>query len=255
MIEPVELDHISHSQLDMWRRCPRSWEFRYVRGIRSPASGPLILGGAYHKALEINFMQKIGTGKDLPTSECIEIYHDEWGTRVSEEDDIDWGHISPNAYEEQGAGLVEEYMETTAFAVHPLEVEKTYWTDIDGVRFTYRMDMRDVNKIVIDHKTAAKAYTQDRIDKDMQATAGAFVIGSSIVYHNHVAVKTRVPHIQIMKTYRLQADIDWWLEMTRLDIMQMKSGVAPPRIDHWLCSGKYCGYWDKCIGQLTKRTF
>ncbi len=255
MIEPVELDHISHSQLDLWRRCPRQWEFRYVYGIRSPASGPLILGGAYHTALEVNFTQKVGTGKDLPTDECLEIYHDAWGMRVSEEEEVIWGHISPTAYEEQGAGLVAEYMESTAYSVQPLEVEKTYNVYIDDVRFTYRMDMRDINKIVIDHKTAGRAYTQDQVDKDLQATAGAFVLGSSIVFHNHIAIKTRVPRIQVIKTYRLAADIEWWLEMTRLDIMQMKSGVAPPRIDHWLCAEKYCGYWNKCLGQLAKRTF
>jgi len=214
-----------------------------------------MVGGCYHKALEINFMQKISTCRDLSASECCDIFSDEWDYRLSREEDINWEGKSQGYLKDQGFGLVAEYMQTTAFSVQPVEVEKEYWRDIAGVPFVCRIDLRDGNKIVIDHKTSARAYTQDAIDRDHQATSAAFVLNSGIVYHNHVAVKTRVPKIQIMKTYRTTDDIDWWIRMTELDIAQMKTGVCPPRTESWLCSKLYCGFWDMCKSELSKKTF
>jgi len=26
----MELDHISHTQISMWNRCPRQWQYRYI---------------------------------------------------------------------------------------------------------------------------------------------------------------------------------------------------------------------------------
>jgi hypothetical protein len=100
---------------------------------------------------------------------------------------------------------------------------------------------------VIDHKTSSKKYTQDDVDKDIQASAEAFVLDKAIVFQNHVAIKP-INKIQIVKSYRLKEDIDWWLAMTKGIIKQMNSGIAPPRAmkGDYLCSSKYCPYWDKC---------
>lgn len=246
------LGHVSHSQLSMWLRCPRQWEFRYVMGFREPPSGAQIEGGSYHKTLEINFKQKVDSHQDLPLDQCLDAYSDEWDARISGEEDVDWGEKEPGAYKDEGVSLVTEYMASTAFYVQPVIVELRLESKLAGTKFVCVPDMVDSNKIVIDHKTAARAYTQADVDYDIQATAEAFALGKPIDFQNHVAVKTKKPKIQIIKSYRTQADIDWWSRMARDIIAQMQSGVAPPRpVDafgkagFW-CSARFCGYFGAC---------
>lgn len=249
------LDHVSHSQLSMWDRCARQWEYRYVKGLKIAPSGALVLGGSYHKALEVNFRQKIRTLEDLPIDVCLDAFSDDWEKRLVEEVGIEWGSDRPGKVKDLGVGLVAEYMNTTSFAVQPIRVEETFVKTIAGVRFVLRMDLQDINKIVVDHKTSARAYNQGDVDKDPQASATAFALGRPIVYYNHIALKTKVPRIQIIRTYRLAEDIEWWLEKATLNIAQMRTGIAPPRTDGWHCSPSYCGFWELCRGELTRKTF
>lgn len=255
------LDHVSHSQIYMWVRCPRQWEFRYVKGLKSPPSGALIEGGCYHKALETNFRQKIISFNDMPVDECLDVFSDEWENRLSEEELVDWGGKPPGFHKDEGISLVTEYMASTSFSVQPVSVEEVAVSEIAGVRFVCIPDMVDTRNIVIDHKTAARAYSKVDVDYDIQASAEAFVLGRPIVFHNHVAVKTRIPYIQIAKSYRTREDIEWWYNMATGIVRQMKIGIAPPRsIDafgkagYW-CSEKYCGFYNACRHGLARSVF
>lgn len=255
------LDHVSHSQISMWQRCPRQWEFRYVKGLKMPPSGALIEGGCYHKALEVNFKQKITTLEDMPVDECLDVFSDEWKNRLSGEESVDWGGRHPDFYRSEGEGLLTEYMASTSFAVQPVTVENTIISEITGVNFVCRLDVVDMRKIVIDHKTSARAYSQNDVDCDIQASAEAFSLNRPIVFHNHVAIKSRVPRIQIVKSFRTRDDIEWWYNMATAVIRQMKTGIAPPRpIDafgkagYW-CSERYCGFYGMCRVGLARSLF
>lgn len=249
------LDHVSHSQISMWLRCPRQWSYRYVDGLKMPPSGALIEGSCYHKSLEANFRQKITSFSDLPVDECLDIFSDEWVQRLSAEEFIDWENKSAGRCKDEGISLVTEYMASTSFAVQPITVEESIVSEVAGVPFVCILDLVDKRKIVIDHKTSAKAYSQTDVDKDLQASAQAFALGRPIVFHNHVAVKSRSPYIQIIKSYRTHADIDWWLEAAAQVIVQMKTGVAPPRPVGWQCSPRFCGFWDICRKGLARSVF
>lgn len=240
------LDHVSHSQISMWHRCPRQWEFRYVKGLKIPPSGALVEGGCYHKALEENFRQKIVTMEDLPLDDCLDIFSDEWEDRLLQEEIIDWGNRTPGFHKDEGISLVTEYIATTSFMVQPVKVEEISVSEVAGVKFVCVPDMEDVRRIIIDHKTSARAYSQDDVDKDLQASAEAFALGRPIVFHNHVAVKTKIPKIQIVKSYRTHTDIDWWVEMAAQVVTQMKVGIAPPNPTGWWCSPKFCGFYELC---------
>lgn len=248
------LDHVSHSQFNMWDRCPRQWEFRYVMGLKIPPSGALIIGRSYHKALEVNFKQKVNSYVDLPVDDCLDAYSGEWENSIKEEERIEW-EGRPGVLKDQGIELVTEYMSTTAFVVQPIRVEEYIVSEVAGVKFVLVLDTQDINKIVIDHKTSNRAYTQDSIDTDPQASATAFALNRPIVYYNHVAIKTLRPRIQAIRTLRTRAHIDWWLEKAVQIVSQMRSGIAPPREGGWWCSEKYCGFWQLCRGELAKRSF
>ena len=165
---------------------------------------------------------------------------------------ITWEYLGPGGYKDQGAGLVREYIETTSHLIQPVTVEETHVSEVAGVKFVNIVDLIDVNDVVIDHKTSSKAYTQDDVDKDLQASAQAFALGKAIVFQNHVAIKAKRPKIQIVKSYRLDHDIDWWYILAAKIITLMKTGVAPPNPTQWWCSERFCGYYSLCRKDLAR---
>ena len=248
----VDLDHISHSQKSMWIRCPRQWEYRYIYGLKEPPSISLIEGGCYHTTLEENFKQKIDSGIDLDFDICYDIFTTAWEKRLHETDEIQWEDKEPGTVKDEGLNLVGVYIENVAPQVSPLEVEREYVKPVLGTKFVMRLDVMDVNKVVIDHKTSSRSYNQDDDDKDPQASAVAFALDRPIVFYNHVALKLKQPRIQLVKTYRTRADIDWYQKSTEQVISLMRTGIAPPNEGHYLCSPRFCGYWKRCRGELSR---
>ena len=246
------LDHVSHSQLDMWQRCPRQWQYRYVEGIKSPPSGALVVGHCYHKSLEVNFSLKRVTFEDLPVEDCLDVYSTEWDKRLSEEEAVDWEGKPSGKVKDEGYSLVRTYIIDQAPQVQPVEFEEWYVSDVAGVKFVMRIDMINDVGVVLDHKTSKRSYNQDDVDKDMQASAAAFSLDRAILFHNHVAIKTARPRIQVVKTVRTREDIEWWLDTASGIVLQMKSGIAPPRPLGWWCSPQYCGYYERCRGGLIR---
>jgi hypothetical protein len=249
---PVEIDHVSHSQLDKWRSCPKQWEYRYVHKLREPSSGNLILGGVYHSTLEENFKQKLILGHDLDFDICADYFSTLWDKEVTKGWNTHWGNSTPGNLKDKGIELVGLYLDEVAPSVIPQFIEQSLTKDLNGTKFVIRIDLIDMNNVVIDHKTSSKSYTQNAVDKDTQASATAFALGRPIAFQNHVAVKTKSPQIQVVRTYRTHADINWWYRMAVAIIEHMKTGYAPPNDDSWLCSEEYCGFFDLCRKDLAR---
>ena len=237
----------------MWQRCPRSWYFRYVLGKKMRPSGAMIEGSCYHSALEVNFKQKIVTRVDLPIEECLASYSDAWEARIKGEPEIDWEDKTPGALKDEGVQLVRAYMGDISPGVQPIEVEKPYVDTIARVPIVSVLDLVDEKEKVIDHKTAARMYLQDDVDKDGQMTTYAFMRKKAIIGEFHVAIKptkTLPARAVILRTFRTIEHVNWWKEMVEGIISQMKTGIAPPNPIGYHCSPRFCGYWKLCRGHL-----
>jgi len=171
---------------------------------------------------------------------------------LSDEGEVDWEGMRPEEVKDEGYSLVRAYMTKVAPLVQPVEVEEWRVSEIAGVPFVNRIDLINDAGVVLDHKTSNKSYSQADVDRDMQASAAAFSLGRPILFENHVAIKTATPKIQIVRTVRTREDIEWWLDASCAIILQMKSGIAPPRPNGWWCSPQYCGYYSMCRGNLLR---
>lgn len=250
--QDVKGRHLSHSQLSMWLRCPKQYEFRYIHNMKMPPAGALIQGSCYHKALEVNFRHKMEHGQDRPLDEVLDAYSDEWESLTADEQNsvgIDWEDKEPEALKDEGIGLVRAYHRDVAPIITPLKVETFYERELDGVSFVGYIDLETATVDVTDHKTAARSYNQDDVDKDIQISAYAWLLGREIKAANHVAVKTKVPKIQIVETVRTEADIRWWERMALEVKGAIDSGVFPPNPNGWHCGQRFCGYWNLCRGR------
>lgn len=256
------LDHISHSQIELWQSCPRKWEFSKIHRIRKPRKATLIEGSVYHSTVQYNFTEKMKTGKDLPMSELADVYGALWSAEVSSsKEGVDWGDYKEEAYKKEGLELVSAYMRDMASTITPYAVERTYPSEvgslkIDGLTFTFRVDLITEKGHVIDHKTSSKRYSQSEVDKKLQPSAAAYALCRPVVFYYHVAVKSKNgAFIQPVRTVRGQPHIDWWLRMATDVVKQMKTGICPPNSTGFLCSPGYCEYWGECMPDLASTTF
>jgi len=239
------LNHVSHSQIELFNSCPRKWEYDYVKGIKSPQNPALFLGDCYHRVLEKNFRYKMSSGEDIDIDIIGDIFETQWN-EMREKSDIDWMGESPIRLRDIGITLICEYINEVAYTITPAFVEKEVKSMIGDVPFVAKIDLIDDCGRVIDHKTSGKAYSQKDINEDMQPSAYAYALGREINYSNHVAIKKGTPRIQIVNTYRDRADIEWWYNRAYCTVQQMKSGYYPARTDSWKCSVDYCFHYNDC---------
>jgi len=250
-----ELDHISHSQVNLWKRCPRQWEAKYILGVREKPNENLIIGSCYHSALEENFRFKLETNEDLDMDIIYDVFSTAWANYKERNDGIRWVKLDEGKAKDLCYSLVECYMDSIAPLIYPLEIEQRYDSSVAGVNFVLILDLIDQNGAVIDHKTSARAYLESDVHKDPQASATAFVLGRPIVFYNHVAVKSKTPYIQKVKTIRSEADINWWVNQTTAIVEHMKSGYAPPNDGGWWCSPAYCPIYEDCTRDLARSIY
>jgi hypothetical protein len=260
---PNIIDHISNSQISKWLACPRDWEYRYIKGLIVPKNGNLFFGSTYHTAIEILYNVKKDIGALMEVDDLKDAFSDAWDAGLLEPDGVVFGEEDdPVTLKNKGHALVGLYRDQIAKDLQPEKIEYTINSKVAGVKMITRLDLEDSNHIFIDHKTSGKLHTQADLDKDLQATGTAFALHyytkdtdypiERIEYHHHIAIKTTIPKLQILKTYRTMDDVNWWVNMVAKITSQMKTGICPPNPTGWKCSPKYCDYYTDCRGELTR---
>lgn len=77
--------HVSVSQVKTWLRCPRQYEFTYVRGAEPEVvPNALAFGGAFHAALAAHYVKVRDGGGAATLDECIHAFDDAWRVRADE---------------------------------------------------------------------------------------------------------------------------------------------------------------------------
>ncbi len=58
------------TQVEMYfNKCPLSFYFRHILGLKEPPRGAMYLGSAFHHGVEVNLKQKVETFEDLPVEQ------------------------------------------------------------------------------------------------------------------------------------------------------------------------------------------
>jgi len=258
------VDHISPSQVGMWRRCPKQWMFRYVDKIFSPPGVALLLGSAYHTALETNFLQKIQSGQDLPLKDTLDAFSDGWdtyrlGRAKNEEGDyvefdrVEWGDDDSGKVKDTGLHMVKTYMEEIAPSVRPVTVEQQLNVQVGNLMVEQRADLLTDEYVLVDHKTAARKMVQSDADRELQPISYMLGMRRVVPFQFHVAVKIKKPYVDVVNVRKTTDDMSWYIRILLETRRAMESGIFPPNDSGWWCSEKYCGYWKMCKGKGRKQ--
>ena len=265
-IEPPSYDlplpYLSVSQVELYLKCPKQFEFRYVYGHKKPPSAALVQGKAIHNVLEKGY-NHIKTKKELPPEEYIlDNYSDtikealEYDEIVYEEDEDE------KIIRKQGESLLKKWREVKAPKVSPKEVEKAFVMNVAGVPAVGIIDLIDDN-VIVDNKVVAKSWSQDRIDNSLQLTLYSaatglneqridlYVKGSTAALVNPNS-RAKGPHIKELSSKRSRKDYMWMAEVFENVAKSISAGIFPPTTpDSWVCTKKWCGFWDMCRGKYS----
>jgi len=257
----VERPTITPSKLDTYFRCGEQYRRRYVLGERVPPGVALVKGSAVHKAVEVNYAQKVESHVDLPLGDLEQAAAAEVDTRVAGE-----GLMLTPEEEQRGAARVRGevvdravvltglYHKQVAPGVQPVMVERTVRIALPGRPYDFngRLDVVDSTGSVRDTKTSSKRKQQSEVDRSDALTyyyaAYAHEVGSlprNVVLD--VLIDKARPEVQQLTSTRTARDTQVFVNRVNAMLAGVEAQVYPPApLGHWVCSPRFCGYWWSC---------
>ena len=258
--------HISHSQIFTYLNCSLKYYFSYVEG-RMPEHRPaaMLFGSAIHAAIARYYKGVLKKGKPEPLSLIQDLFHDYWNWQVE-----DTG--IPVAYKDgsdkdsmlaEGQRLVLTFYKNA----EPMEVvgveepyssvlydEEANPTDFKliGIVDCIQRD-KDGNLIIIDNKTAKRAYSKDKIEQDLQMTVYSYLAAanrlvpakSKTLHRFDVLVKLKKePRLDLYHTTRAAADRRRLAKTISRVLKGIESGVFFPN-PGWMCTD--CQHAEACV--------
>lgn len=151
-------DYVSVSQIEMFRRCPQQFYFRYVKGLKIPPPFAIVVGSSVHETLHTNFKIKSETNQDMLQDEFIDCF-DYNLTKNIQEAKITYGEINlenenPDKTKDEIIDTLKVYHADELPKLFPEKSELEFTLTLStGLKIYGKIDYIDRQKI-IEYKTA-----------------------------------------------------------------------------------------------------
>lgn len=248
----------SYTKLSTWLRCPRKYRLRYVDEApeeRTPAA--LVFGTAIHEACEL-FFEGLKAGSPPMSEEVHGAFHRAFTDSVKLAEDMhvpmDWGSSSQIELLEKGEAMLATFLAEVDRGIRVVDTEVEFEFEIAPGRIVngvIDLVLEDGNGRyrVVDIKTAASTYGQDRIDYDQQPTV--YIAAAEQLYGAHgdvdfeywLLLKTKKPQFKIIPVVR-DANDRAELIQTIDDVETARLHRVYPRMRGFTCAG--CEYARAC---------
>ena len=256
--------HVSYSQIKGYMICPAKYEYGYVLGTE-PSHRPvnMILGGAVHSALANHYDHIMEKGVKPETDALVAWFRDRWDQEMERpvpvvfDEEKDEGAVL-----DSGIALLRIFHEKSDVPVVQA-VEQPFSVDlVDPVtgeimepRLVGAMDLiveENGKPVVVEHKTAAKRYSQWQLDYEMQPAIYAHAcreIGiGEVGLRYQLLIKTKTPALQLCDIQRGEKEITEALE-TVCGVLRAIEGGHFYRNRSWACAD--CQFAYKCNGGIS----
>jgi hypothetical protein len=236
---------LSPTQARTFLGCSARWWFKYGLSLPEPKTSSLSFGLAMHRALELNFRQKLETKEDLEPAGMVTVFRDCWaeqvGLTVFREDE------NPRELVKLGERLIAKYMDEVAPLVEPAAVEMDVQGVIAGVPVQGRIDLMDVQGRLVDIKTASRRPSCVPWDYAFQlATYRQITPGASGEARLDTLVKTNA--VQLVQKSYVVGDADLRATQVLYPFIKeaIRNGLYLPNRDSMMCSRRHCAFWQHC---------
>lgn len=250
--------HLSASGISDYRECGLRYKFRRIDHIEPEfTSDSLVFGGVIHKALELFHLCRID-GIEFPLDELLEYFEELWkesvegNSRIRYKKGKDFGILMAD-----GKALLTAYHEQLPkdnFRV--IAVEKPFSFTIPEV-FVPIIGVIDLLEedtsgtvIVVDFKTASKAYAMDEADKSLQLTLYSMALKANgyqdrdILLRFDCLLKTKIPRFEQQYSIRSESDERRTARLIQTVWEGISSGHFVPGNTSWKCN--YCEFRSAC---------
>jgi putative RecB family exonuclease len=258
--------HISHSQISTYLNCSLKYYFSYVEGrLPEQRPAPLAFGSAVHAAIGRYYKSLKEHGAPDPLSVLLDVFSDDWAFET-EDSGIPMTYKDGSNRESMladGQRLVKVFHQS----VRPMQVvaveeplsavlydEEGKPTDMNLIGIIDCIQRDEQGKLLtIDHKTANRAYTDDKVEQDMQMTVYSYLCCASKLvppkaetFHRFdVLVKNKKePRLEFYPTKRTAAQRKRLAKVISRVLKGIEGGVFFPS-PSWMCSD--CQYAQACV--------
>jgi putative RecB family exonuclease len=255
-------NHVSISAITCYLQCPRVYEHRYILGtLPSHRSAALAFGSAIHVALAL-FYRRLMDGQPEPT--CLELeaaFTDAWRRELEGPTPVllDEGETEDSAVD-QGVALIRVFHAQAERPTKVAAVEEPFSIEISdpvtGVVFEERLvgvfdgvvQRPDGGYHILEHKTGARRWSEDRLAFDLQISAYTFAapmmgFGNADV-QVQLLLKTRIPALELYHPLRTDRDRQDLLHLLAGVLLAVQARAFYPRRD-WGC--RSCPYAGPCL--------
>jgi len=220
--------HVSVSQVKTYVRCPRQYQMRYVLGAE-PEFVPrnLVLGSAVHEGLAAYYRSVMETSESPEQDVGLAALHATLEAAKKNRVPLERGGEDLEAV---GTGLLRTFYEAVyqeppvvvaVEAPFAVELHDPVTGETLEERLVGALDLaiREGEKhIVVEHKTAAKKWSADQIQHDIQLSAYKLVGGKiglgDVGLRLQMLTKTKKPAMVVENTERGDKDIQDFLAIT-----------------------------------------
>jgi hypothetical protein len=246
---------MSPSQFDMYRRCARQYDYRYVQGLIEPPGIAMIKGTAVHKGAEVTHRHTIDTGSPLSVEEAVQEVADNF---VEQLEKVALGKDDdPGREKDRAIANFRVYYAQAIPKIHPVAAEKTFAVKIGVVPVRGVIDLIDrvedldggEVEVVSDLKVTGRLWPEQKIACAPQLTFYAIVENTPRVRVDFLVDQKSGMRYEPKRTLRSVSDKRVLTEDLEQVVDLIKKGIFP-RCDptSWACTERFCGYYNKCRG-------
>ncbi len=208
--------HCSVSQIRCAQLCSKKYEYRYVLGAEAEHRSPnLVLGSAVHEALA-RYYTVIRNGAVPHPEGVLAAYSDAFDAEAAKEPAVllDDGETL-GALKDSGVALVKAFLGEVKPPDKVFGVETAFACDVidpdsgeileEQLVGAFDAVVEDAGKLVVlEHKTAARAWSADQLEYDLQVGIYQAVTGADLV-RLQVLTKTKVAKFYVHDLVRTDA--------------------------------------------------
>lgn len=275
--------YVSHSQIECYMRCSMQYYWRYICAKETPPSIAMAMGSSTHKAVECTHHHLVDYQSPAPLEQVVASFSDAFDLNTLGVEKTAWEKekILPGALKDAGIRLVSIYNEKFAPNVRPhvdqdgvRGIEKKFNTIVAGIPFVGYIDLIDTQATavmseaeqqalvqkgqevpqafrtaIVDFKTKTKSLSEEDVKGSFQLTVYSYVQGIPLVRYDQFL---RQKQLQIKQLYGIRYPADYrWMETIITRVVQgISAGIFYPcDPTSWVCTPKWCGYYDICRGK------
>lgn len=256
LITPAERQGliVSVSQVSTYMMCPKKYEYRYVlKAEPEHRASALVLGIAVHAALA-NWYLAHADGRDPDKAEFFSTFIERFDAQAAGDLPVHVnGDRSINDERDEGLRLLQAFWEASPVPEKVIAVEQPFCVDVVDpatgvvleeqlVGYIDGVIEEDGKTVLLEHKTAARRWAQDRLDFDLQIGTYLAVTDAEAV-RLQLLLKTKQAQLvtqDLVRTEKQRAEA--LATMCRV-LDGIRSG-AYWRNRGWACRG--CEYQFKC---------